>query len=536
MLEPTAGRAPKAILMAVALIVGLAACSGGSAPSSSKTLVVAITGDAANLDPTASAGNPAAAEIMKNVYTGLIKYDVGPDDKGQPIAKSDFVGSLAESWQQNADGTQITFKLRSGLKFANGDPIDAAAVLYTFQRIFAFNTTSAGLFSSSGLMGASSVVAVDNSTVQFTLAHASTLFMQAMVQYSASIVDPKVVMAHATSDDPWGKVWMKTNTTGTEDGPYVLQSVQPSVQYVLQANPNFYGPAAPVSKVIMRVVPDTATRETLLQSGAVDAADSIPLADLPRLQGDPNLTVNQASGANIAWLGLDIKKPPLDNLQIRQAFAYALPYDTIISDVLKGYGVRLTGLVPTGVPLAAPSFTSYTTDIAKAKALLTQAGHPNGGVNVTMSVSSGDPQALATSVWVKSEEAMAGINVTINQVADSAYQNGLFSQQYQISQNLWDMAVPDMFMYYSSWFTSKGCCNYSAFSDPNVDQLVAQNFGYGDQTARQAASTTIQQEVMSQAFFLPLFSQDLTYVTRKNITGTALFDDGYTRFFTMSKS
>src|SRR5262249_4601770 len=172
-----------------------------------KTLIVAVSSDIQTRDPTLSSADVATQELLTNVYDWLIDYKVvkqGGLPYGSP---NQFVGAIAKSYSWNKAHTVVTFHLRPGIKFANGDPIDANAVKFTYDRIFGQNGVTAALTGMAAVKSANSVKVVNPTTVQFTLAQPNSLLLGNMAQFGHSILDPKVVQAHETKSDPYAHNW-----------------------------------------------------------------------------------------------------------------------------------------------------------------------------------------------------------------------------------------------------------------------------------------------------------------------------------------
>src|SRR5262249_32284725 len=331
-----------------AAAIGAAALAGRPArrvaakAADTKPLIVAVPRDIQNLAPTLSSADVVTQELLTNVYDWLIDYKVvkqGGLPYGSP---NQFVGAIAKSFSWNKSHTVVTFHLRPGLKFTNGDPIDANAVKFTYDRIFGQNGVTAALTGMAAVKSANSVKVVNPTTVQFTLAQPNSLLLGNMAQFGHSILDPKVVQAHETKSDPYAHNWLSSNVDGSAQGPFILQSWQHGSQWILAKNPNYYGQKPKVDRVIFKIIPNASSRLALLKSGAVDIAYDLPLKDIKSLQTDPSVQVVHYPSRFVVFLGMNSKVKPFNNVKVRQAISYAVPYKTILSQVLQGYGRQLT--------------------------------------------------------------------------------------------------------------------------------------------------------------------------------------------------
>jgi peptide/nickel transport system substrate-binding protein len=538
-LQHVTGRTALAAALAVVFAAGCGGSStkstsggGGGSPASrdNSTLIVAQPEDLQNLDPTLSSGDQVTQEMLTNVYDWLVDYKV-VDQGGKSIGDANsFVPALAQSMKWNASHTVITFKLRKGLKFLNGDPLDAKAVKYTYDRLFDQKGVTAALIGMAGVKDKSSVTIQGNDAVQFHVTKANTLLFGNMGQFGNSILDPKVVEAHKTGSDPFAHDWLSTHVDGTAQGAYQLQSWTSGSQWVLTANPNYRGPQPKIKKIIFKVIPDPSTRYQLLQNGAVDIAFGLPLKDIAKAKTNPGIKIVNEPSRNIVFLGMNSKTKPFDNVKVRQAIDYAVPYQTIIQNVLLGYGQRMTSPIPLGTPTHTDKFNVYKTDIAKAKQLLSQAGYPKG-FSTTLQVASGNDQGRQTAIWVQQALSQIGVKVTINQLPGATYNSRL--QKHQLGFfffNNWISINNDPF-YHLYWLFDSDCCNYTNYSNPQVKSLIDKDLLSADQATRTADSLKVQQMIMNDAPWAFLYQPNFVVAMRSDVKGYTYFPaDTFTRY------
>src|SRR5262249_14820544 len=158
-----------------------------------------------------------------------------------------------------------------------------------------------------------------------------------------------------------------------------------------------------------------ATRTLLLRQGAVDIATDLPFQDVLALQSDPAVQVLSFPSTIVKYMAMNVRTPPFDNPKVRQAVSYAVPYDTIMKEVVKDFGRRLRSRAPEGMRTADPTLWRYQTDAAKARQLLAEAGLASG-VKATLTVRAGVPVDEQIAVWVQSALRPVGIEVTIDKV------------------------------------------------------------------------------------------------------------------------
>jgi peptide/nickel transport system substrate-binding protein len=527
----------------IAAAAATAAFGGGAGHASSatrsadtKTLVVAVASDIQNLDPTLSSADVSTQELLTNVYDWLIDYKVvnqGGHSIGSP---NQFVGAIAKSFSWNKSHTVVTFHLREGVKFANGDPLDAAAVKFTYDRIFKQNGVTAALTAMAAVKTGSSVKVVNPTTVSFDLTKANNLLFGNMAQFGHSILDPKVVQPHVTTADPYAHNWLSSNIDGTAQGPFVLDSWQHGSQWVLTKNPNYYGQKPKVDKVIFKIIPNASSRLALLKSGAVDIAYDLPLKDIKALQSASNVQVIRYPSRFVVFLGMNSKVKPFNNVKVRQAISYAVPYKTIISQVLQGYGRQLTSPIPFGTPTHTDKYFVYKTDYTKAKQLLTQAGYPNG-FTTTLNVASGVDEGTETAVWVQQSLRKIGIKVQIQQLPGASFTSRL--QKHQLGFfffNNWISINNDPF-YHLFWLFRSDCCDYTNYSNKTVWKAIDTNLLSNNATKRAAAANAAQKQIMQDAPWVFLYQPDFVIAMRKNVHGYVYYSsDRFTRYKFLSKS
>jgi peptide/nickel transport system substrate-binding protein len=310
----------------------------------------------------------------------------------------------------------------------------------------------------------------------------------------------------------------------------MLQSWQPGSQWVLVANPNYFGPAPKIKKIIFKVIPDASTRLALLRSGAVDITYQIARKDIPTLQQDPNIRVLRYPSRFVVFLGMNSNLKPFDNVMVRQAISYAVPYKTILNDVLHGFGRQLTSPVPFGTPSHTDAYFPYSTNLAKAKQLLTKAGFPNG-FTTNLTIANDSEEAKETAVWVKQSLANIGVTVNIQQMPSAAF-TGLL-QKHQLGFfffNNWISINNDPF-YHLFWLFRSDCCDYTNYHNATVNSLIDKWMLSAQAGPRMQASLQVQKTILNEAPWVFLYQPDFVATMRKSVGGYAFYSsDLFTRY------
>lgn len=528
-------RSPRAwvSLLTVFLLLSMVSTvvtTGAVAQTDPNTLVVAVSSDVQNLDPTLSSGDNYTQELLTNVYDWLLDYELVEQADGTMIGDANsFVGGLAEKYEWSEDGSKVTFTLRPDLKFSNGDPLTAEAVKFTFDRIFGQGGVTVGNMGMAAVPDADHVQMIDERTIEMTLDTPNTLLFGNMTQFGNAILNPNVVKPHMTEEDPYAHEWLKANTAGTEQGALRLESWEPGNQWVLVRNENYRGEPAKLERIIFKVIPDPSSRLAQLQSGAVDIAYDIPRADLALLEGDPNIQVIRNTSRSVVYLGLNNELPPFDNKLVRQAISYAIPYDTIVNDVLLGYGTQLTSPIPDGTPTHTDEFFVYENNPEKAKELLAEAGFPDGFAT-TLEIMSGSQEAKETAVWVQQSLAEIGVTVTIQELPGAAFLEKLQKHELGFFFSSWLSFNNDPW-YHLYWLFQHECCNYTNYSNEEVDALINEFTLNTDEEARAAGAVEAQRIIVDEAPWIFLYQPDNVTVMRSNVKGYVFFaTDNFIRY------
>ncbi|MFT4262791.1 MAG: ABC transporter substrate-binding protein [Nocardioides sp.] len=426
----TAGLARRSFLfgaLGVAAAAALAACSdksggsGGSGSGGSKTdIVVAVSALAASLNGVLDGNGLSlqAFEMNANLQAGLVRNPyIDGETAGTVIQDfNNYVGYVAESYTVSDDGLTYTFVLRKDFKDAMGNPVTADDVVYSFERKWA--SESYAKASWGDFKGPEAVTKVDDYTVTIEIPSAGfgLTFLGLLANLQGHIYSKTVLDQNKTADDPYAMTWSAKNG-GWGLGPYYMESQSADQEMILVANPNYAYGEPSIKKVTLRVVPDAGTRASLVKSGDVILAEDVLPNDQAKLAEDDDLVVPEVSDP-IEYVDVTLvcNKAPFDDLKVRQAFQYALPYEQIIEEVYAGRAVPKKGNVnPSTKNFSVDGIQDMVYDVDKAKALLEEAGKST--VDVTLSVSTANQDLINLCLLIKSYAVDAGFNVNVEQLA-----------------------------------------------------------------------------------------------------------------------
>src|SRR6201994_3014038 len=390
--------------------------SPAKADARSETLLIVSEGGPNNLDIHGVGTNVPGYEVSWNCYDRLISHEMKTGPSGTPYYdKYKFKPELAED--MSIGDMSVTFKLRKDAVFQDGTPVTADDVKWSFDRAVTVGGFPTFQMSAGSLTKPEQFVVVDDHTFRVDFARKDRLTVPDLAVIVPCIINSELVKSKATEKDPWGLEYTKLNTAGS--GAYRVTNWNAGSEVVLERFDNWKGgPPPKMRRIIWRMVPSAGNRRALLERGDADISYDLPNKDFVELKDSGKLTIVSTPYSNgIQYIGMNVKTPPFDNLKVRQAVAYAIPYQKIMDAVLFGLAAPMFGAAadaPTAV--AWPQPHKYNTDIAKAKALLAEAGYPNG-FETTLSFDLGFA-GVNEPICVLTQESLAqiGIKTTINKI------------------------------------------------------------------------------------------------------------------------
>ena len=478
------------------------------------TLVVDKANELQSVDP-AFDYEYSGWEVIANLYDTLITYNKTDSSK--------YMGVLATDWSSSPDGLVYTFKLRQGVKFSNGDPFDANAVQYSFNRVLKMNQPPSWILSQS--LDLTSVKVVDPNTVEIHLTRPYTAFLATLTTMVASIVDPVAVEAHggvvANATNPW----MDSNVVGT--APFVLQEWVKGDHLTMARNPNYWGTPPILEKVILYYKTSVQTRLVDLKSGFAQIA-TVDINHVSDVQGVEGIQIQSLGvSAHIDFIYFNVKIAPFNNTLARQAVVHAINYDAIMSGINHNLTVRYTGPFCDGLEGYDKNTPLATYDPTLAKQLLAQAGYPNGTGFPTISYLyySRDASVALIAQEIQQDLANIGINVNLLGVSFSTYINKILAGPKDVPEMGWtewymDYLSPDDFVvpFANPGFPPVGW-DPAYYSNANITQLY-NNAPYNPDAAARLQMYHSITQIMNQDAPYAWLGQFTSYqVFRSNVHG-----------------
>lgn len=374
-------------------------------------IVITYKDDIATLDP-AVGYDWVNWSMIKSLYSRLMDYTPGTPD---------LIPSLAESFTVSPDGLTYTFKLRKGVKFTNGRELVASDVKYSIERAVDPKTQGpgAGFFGAikgfDAVSGGTSptldgIAAPDDQTVVFTLSRPDATFLHVLAINFASVV-PKEAVEAAAGD--FGK---KPVGSGT----FVLKEWTVGQRLVFERNPDYFVKDMPhIDKFTVEVGQEPLVALLRLQKGEVDiAGDGVPPAKFLEIKNSPEGAEIIVDGAQLhtGYITLNTKVAPFDNVKVRQALNMAINKERI-TRILNGRATAANQPLPPLMPGYDKTFTGYAFDVEKAKALLAEAGFPDGFETVLYSTNT-DPQPRIAQA-IQQDLAAIGVKAEVRALAQA---------------------------------------------------------------------------------------------------------------------
>jgi peptide/nickel transport system substrate-binding protein len=529
------------ILFAVALLVA-AACGPTTTPGASgsptasaggaaSTLVwYADVSDLISLDP-AVAYEFSGVLLAHNVYDTLVKFE-GAD-------LSTIKAGLAQSWDIKDSGSQwdITFKLKSGVKFASGNPFTADDVVYSIQRAIKLNKSPAFLFTDIAQLKTESVKASDPTTVVISLPKTASpqAFLSIMTFTIGGIVDSKEVKTKEAGGDS-GSAYLLDHSSGS--GPFVIDHWTKNSEVLLKGNPNYSGTKPALSAVLVKHVPEPTNQQFALEKGDADVARNLSPQQIAALKGKQGVTTTSGNSLQLVYVGMNVKVAPLDNVDVREALRTAVDYDGITKNLLSGNAKKVQGIIPAGLA-GYNEATPFQADVAKAKALLTKANQTSITLELLVPTGPAPGGAAWSDVAAKLKEDWSKIGVTVNikQTTQAELLTTYRAQKGQLVMILWgpDFPDPDANVGPFTDYKAKSIAFRNGWDDATIAAKGRDAALITDPARRATAYKEITEYVLHNGPFVILYQPTSLFGLRSNVKGFVWSPMDWADFASISK-
>lgn len=458
------------------------------------TLRYGLSTDPSNFEPQISTG-AASGDVKLMCYSTLLTYD----HSGQ------LIGDLAESFGW-ADSKTFEVKLRQGVTFHNGDTLTPDDVVFSFQRIMDPKTAATN---ASRLADVATIEIGDNNVVRFRLKQTNATLPYVLADNSSMVVSKKWINSGV---DP------KTTMMGT--GPFKFVERQPGVSITLKRNENYFISGLPyLDGITFQPMADDNARVTALRTGAVDFIDYVPYTQMDVIQKSSDLVFSGDRVLGFGWLGFVVDKKPVDDVRVRQAFAYGMDRQKMVDTAFNGHGEPITGsVIPKGWVGYSPDLEgTYKPDYAKSKQLLADAGVPNLAIDI---LSTSTYSVIARpAIAAQAELKNAGINGNLVMQEWLTFRQTVQAGTYAV--HVWGTAPafndPDFLSDYigSSGFFAKQI----HFKDDQIDKWLVQGRQLTDPNQRGEIYHSIEKRVLEVLPWTYLIRREQGEAMQKYVKG-----------------
>jgi peptide/nickel transport system substrate-binding protein len=416
----------------------------------------------------------------------------------------------------------MTFTLNPNATFASGNPVTAEDVVYSWGRVLDLNLSPAFLLIDVAKFTKENLTAVDAQTVEVKLPKdVSPQVVLSVLTFSVAAVVEKAVV-EANAGDDFGSSWLNDNSAGS--GPYVLDAWERSVQVTLNANPNYWGQAPALPRVIMQYVGELANLQAMIETGDADIVQDLGPEQIAALEGNPDVALNQATATILIYVGMNVAKPPLDNPDVREAIRYALNYDEI-ETLLAGSGQIVQEIIPQGF-LGATGEKPFSQDLEKARGLLAQAGVAEGTELELLTPTGPAPGGLEYGVLaakIQNDLSQIGLTINIRQLQQSELLNIYRAQDGELVLILWgpDFPDPDGNVTPFTNYDAQSIAWRNSWNNPEIAALGQQAALAPTTEERVELYRQVVERVLHEGPYAMLYQPTRTFGVRSNVSGFA---------------
>ena len=465
--------------------------NGDDASAVKDNLVIAVQTDMADKDPINGSTTNDTIKIKAQVYETLIERTV-PDQEYKPL--------LAEKWEFNDDGTELTITLRDGVKFHNGETLTAEDCLFSLQCLRESANKSV-----TDHMDLDKSYVVDDKTFVIVMD-------QAYMPVIANLSYPTCVMFSKKGYEDGNGEWANMDI-GT--GPYTWGDWSIGNTVELNAFDDYYVEGQPaIKKVEFKVISEDGNRYIEVETGGADMCYNLSGVDIEAAEANSDVVVFREYTTDNCYLSFNLRNSPFDDVRVRQAIAYALDIDGAWEVCMDGVGQPAEGLLPSNIPDSIADVDSpyhvdypvYEYNLEKAKELLAEAGYPDG-FSCRYHVGH---MAVRQAYGEFFANALGQIGIDVEIVALDAATN---SQALKVEHNFdiytWGISATNGDIDYANrFFYTDNANNIFGYSDPEMDALIDAAAMEADSAKRSELNAEIQQKVLDECVIVPIYQQE----------------------------
>ncbi|NBM68379.1 MULTISPECIES: ABC transporter substrate-binding protein [Proteus] len=497
-------------------VVGALSVPAFAATPANTLIVVQGLDDIVSLDP-AESNELSSIQTVPSLYQRIVQPNRDNPEINEPI--------LVESWQANPEQKSIVFKIKPDAKFASGNTVRPEDIIFSYQRAITMNKSPAFILNVLGwktenITSLLKKVSDNELEVRWTADVSPDVVLNILSTPIASIVDEKLVSAHIKNND-FGNSWLKMNSAGS--GAYKMRAYQPRQAIVLEANPLSPTGAPKMANIIIKNVPDPASRRLLIEKGDADIARELGTDQTAALAGKAGIKILDIPSAEQVYMAFNTASgnPALSNPAFWEASRYLVDYKGITEDLMRGQYFIHQSFLPVGLPGALKD-NPFTFDPKKAKEILAKAGITNA--RFTLDVENKVPY-ITVAQSIQASFAQAGVQVDLLPAAGSQVYSRVRAKQHQAAIRFW---IPDYFDAHSNasaFAYNDGQSNTVAWLNgwkiPELSQQTLAALNEADKTQRQSLYTEMQKELQRSSPYVFIDQGKNQIVMRDNVKGYA---------------
>jgi ABC-type transport system substrate-binding protein len=536
MIRVSVSRLATVMVVIIALMLTSCVAPGAPAAPAAPAAPEAPAATAAPQAPEPAAAGPKTLSVAQDTDPGTADPQLTTEEYFLPLnvfdrlveaittgpGKSELQPGLAESWDVSADGLKYTFHLRKDAKFHNGDVLTADDVIYTFDRMLnpetkALNTDFLDMIAGAkdrmdgNATSTSGLKKIDDNTVEITLAAPFAPFLANLATPAGSIFSQKATEA-AGKD-------FGVKPVGT--GPFKMDNWTFNSEIQLSAFDDYFRGKPQFDKLIMKIVPEPQTMALMFKKGDLDVLDlDFSRSQIPEFQNDAQWKDQIVSGPRVGtyYMSINEKIPPFENPKVREAIMYAIDRQILIDKLYYGTGTPAKGILAPGLAGFNPDLPGFEYNPEKAKALLAEAGYPDGfAMELTQSANS--PSTLKVNEALQAMLADVGITAEIKQMDSAAWSATRKEGKLGSYFSSWsaDYNDPDNFIY--TFFAPQNSAARSwNYENKEVQDNLEKARTMTDMAARYKLYQDIENQIVNKDFaFVPMFHLDHLFVVQPKV-------------------
>ncbi|MFV0492197.1 MAG: ABC transporter substrate-binding protein [Pseudorhodobacter sp.] len=426
------------LLLGSSALAAALAVMPASAETPADALVMAWNIDAISTFDPAQVGEVVTNELLQNTCDSLVNF--------RPDAEAEVIPAFAESWDVSEDGREITFYLKKDAVFPSGNPVTAHDTVWSLKRVITLGYGNSAQLTEYGFSKETMderIIALDDHTLvlKFGKTYPTSLVLQAIAAYRVSSTLDRALIMENEQDGDLGNAWLKDKTACY--GPYHLAQWNQGQAVILQANPEYAGTKPKLGRVFIRHVAETGTQRLMVQNGDVDIARDLTPEDLRELEAIEGVHIESALRPQLLYWIFNTTDEIFDDPKVRLAMKYLIDYDGLSNTVMQYLGTPWQSFAQKGAFGALPDEEAlpFSLDLEKAKALLTEAGYPDG-FETTVFIGS-LPWSAPLGQHVQQNAAKIGVTLKIEQMANAQFFAKVRGREFQSGIKTWATGVPD---------------------------------------------------------------------------------------------